>query len=203
MRVCVGVCVWGTTKGAGRGEKAKDDKATEMAKSGQRAGLGFTSPPPHLHLALPWLGWQMWNLWRAGQTHSTARTDVPSWQVMLARPLYIQPPFPSRAAHAYRLLPSAMYVYVGRSLASFLYAIEHTLMLYDVVMLVKMLVHTHTHTGACVCELPHATSHCLQAGGRGKGRGEGTRMYVNHMPWAIIAAATQPEIKQAKMLKML
>lgn len=162
MRVCV---CGAQQKAQGRGEKAtKDDKAKEMAESGQRACLAL----PCLKPPSPCLAWQMWNLWRAGQTHSTARTDVPSWQVMLARPLYILPlPYhlsPSSAAHAYRWLPSAVYVYVGRSLASFLYAIEHTLMLYDVVMLVKMLVHTHTHTRSsmcvCVCvscRMPHRT----------------------------------------------
>lgn len=92
-----------------------------------------------------------------GQTHTLTHTHMryKDGRAQLAGDAGT-PPLPSTP-------PCAAFGYVcmcmfGRSLASFLYAIEHTLMLYDVVMLVKMLVHTHV----CVCDvLPHATSHCL------------------------------------------
>lgn len=158
MRVCV---CGAQQKAQGRGEKAtKDDKAKEMAESGQRACLASTS------LTLPCLAnvkfVESWpNTFDGKDGRAQLAGDAGTSPVHPASP---SPLSPSSAAHAYRWLPSAVYVYVGRSLASFLYAIEHTLMLYDVVMLVKMLVHTHTNTHApvcvCVCvscRMPHRT----------------------------------------------
>lgn len=171
------MCVWGTTKGAGRGEQAKDDKPKEMAKSGQRAGLGLgLTSSAHPHLALAWLAnvkfVESWpNTFDGKDGRAQLAGDAGTSLV------YPHSPLPAPLLHMPTVccLRLCMYVYVGRSLASFLYAIEHTLMLYDVVMLVKMLVHTHAplYMCVCVCELPHATSHCLQEEAVQMGEGGG------------------------------
>lgn len=183
MRVCVCLCVCGAQqKAQGRGEKAtKDDKAKEMAESGQRACLALPClklPSPCLCLANVKFVESWPNTFDGKDGRAQLAGDAGTSPVHPPSPY---PLLPSSAAHAYRWLPSAVYVYVGRSLASFLYAIEHTLMLYDVVMLVKMLVHTHTlqYVCVCVCELPHATSHCLQGEGRGL-KGEATYVREPH-----------------------
>lgn len=163
MRVCV--CFGAQQKAQAEAKRRK----TTSQKRWQKVGKGLASPPPHL--ALPWLGWQMWNLWRAGQTHSTARTDVPSWQVMLARPLYIPtPPSPPPAAHAYRLPPSAMYVCVCWQVLGFLFVCHRAH--FDVIWCCYARKNACTHIRStmsvcmCVCVWVAACHIALFAGRR-------------------------------------
>lgn len=198
MRVCV--CL-------GHNKRRKGERRQRWQKVGK--GLAWalphltpTSPPPCLGLAgkCEICGELAKHIRRQGRTCPLGRW---CWHVPCISPFPPPPP----TAHAYRLLPSAMYVCVCWQVLGFLFVCHRAH--FDVIWCCYARKNACTHTRytmcVCVCVWVAACHIALFAGRRQCkwGREGGTRMYVNHMPWAIIAAATQPEIKQAKMLQIL
>lgn len=130
--------------------KRRKGERRQGKRDGKKWAKGWPGPhltSPHPHLALAWLAnvkfVESWpNTFDGKDGRAQLAGDAGT---SLAGTSPFLPPPPPLLLHMPTVccLRLCMYVYVGRSLASFLYAIEHTLMLYDVVMLVKMLVHTH------------------------------------------------------------
>lgn len=143
MRVCVCLGHNKRRRQRRKGERRQGKRdGKKWAKGWPGPHLTPTSPPPCP--ALAWLAnvkfVESWpNTFDGKDGRAQLAGDAGTSLV------YPHSPFPPPLLHMPTVcrLRLCMYVCVGRSLASFLYAIEHTLMLYDVVMLVKMLVHTH------------------------------------------------------------
>lgn len=195
MRVCV--CL-------GHNKRRRQRRKGERRQA-KRDGKKWAKGWPHPHLTLPCLGLAgkceicgelAKHIRRQGRTCPAGRW---CWHVPCISPF---PPSPHPAAHAYRLPPLAMYVCVCWQVLGFLFVCHRAH--FDVIWCCYARKNACTHTRSTMSvSVWVAACHIALFAGRRQCKWGGTRMYVNHMPWAIIAAATQPEIKQAKMLQIL